>query len=99
MGPRYPCKEYGDFRAAEDRRKHLNMLLMDYCAECERTYFPDGKPRPTEVKPETLPALGGTVELPPQPAKVVWAAVYKEGGPEAAQFCAMVRISESMHMR
>lgn len=86
---KYPCKEYGDFKGAEDRRKHLNMLLLDGCIEYERTYGPNGKPWPKEV-PTVSVAASSLAAAPQLTSQIVFQSVYMEGGQEAADICKKV---------
>jgi hypothetical protein len=68
MPPHFPCKEHSDFKAARQRRKHVNMLLLDGCDEYHRTYDTDGWPRhPLQLplQPRTLTATKPAVATEP----------------------------------
>jgi len=83
--PRYPCQQYSDHRVAGDRRKHLNLLLSDYCTQQQLDSAA------TSVQPSHAPSL--EYDAASAPARLVWAAAYKEGGPEAARLCTQVPLS------
>lgn len=43
--PHFPCKEHSDIKSADQRRRHVNLLMLDGCSEFERTYREDGWPK------------------------------------------------------
>jgi hypothetical protein len=96
----FPCKQHSDFRSARQRRKHINILLLDNCEEYSRTYGADGRPQEhasisaalakyKNRKCNPLPSSQNASNLLGKP-RDLWLCAYAEGGQEAADLCKMV---------
>ena len=104
MAPEFPCKQHSDFKSAAQRRKHVNLLLLDGCDEFERTYGPDGRPRQPLVLPlqprktrGPAPTVPDSVKHTTQACETArqWTTAYEEGGQEAADVAKQVGSSRT----
>jgi hypothetical protein len=93
----FPCKQHSNFRSATQRRKHINLLLLDGCEDYSRTYGLDGLPReeasilwalsrPSQHASGRQPGQVSTLTR----AKQLWQSAYVEGGQEAADLAKQV---------
>jgi hypothetical protein len=89
--PTFPCKQHSDFHAAAQRRKHLNMLLLDGCEEAIRIRKPAEAVPPPRNHGSPSVAQGAGTEPQPCPRHAqIWTAAYKEGGRAAADLARQV---------
>jgi hypothetical protein len=91
--PAFPCKQHSDFRGASQRRKHINMLLLDGCEEAIRIRQPAHGSGGIERDPcsrDVLQRNLGAANTGQSAQTKTWCAAYKEGGQSAADLARQV---------
>jgi hypothetical protein len=108
--PRFPCAEHETFHAAQQRRKHLNNILLDACEEYHRIYDANGWPRapiqlplqpqgqhtqPLAYSPVTMTSKQCSQLAGNANGHFLWTCAYEAGGQGAADLAKQIRSSRS----